>query len=170
MTTRKELTSTWLARREEAARNAAAATTTKTKTATAGDDDREQRRLAAMFNLTEEQFTTGQPVSDGRIVCDEHDAGLRDDERAWTDGEYDPHLDGYPLFSPEGLAAIATDPEYQRRILMAVNSHAALVAALEQAHELIYVGVSDRKMLSQSSLYRVVDVIAEALRQARGGE
>jgi hypothetical protein len=45
---------------------------------------------------------------------------------------FDQNLDGYPLLSPEGLAAIATDPEYQRRILVSVNSHEALVTALEQ--------------------------------------
>lgn len=49
----------------------------------------------------------------------------------WTATPFDKELDGYPVFSPEGLAAIATDPEYQERIVRAVNAHGALVAAIQ---------------------------------------
>jgi hypothetical protein len=54
------------------------------------------------------------------------------EESQWTAKDYDGELDGYPVLSPGGLAAIATDPEYQELIVTAVNNHAALVAALEQ--------------------------------------
>lgn len=48
----------------------------------------------------------------------------------WTAGPFIKELDGYAIYSGEGLSAIATDPEYQKRIVVAVNSNEKLIKAL----------------------------------------
>jgi hypothetical protein len=52
------------------------------------------------------------------------------DTAKWYGLPYDLELDGYPVYSPDGLAAIATDPEYARKIPKAVNGVEVLLAAL----------------------------------------
>jgi hypothetical protein len=95
-------------------------------------------------------------------------------EREWTASEFDGNLDGYPLLSPEGLAAIATDPEYQARILVSVNSHASLIAALERTQKFLLLltdaGVLDQIAAEHShpdEVNGLCDAVDEALR--RGG-
>jgi hypothetical protein len=46
---------------------------------------------------------------------------MRDEK--WLTKAHDEELDGYPVFSPEGLAAIATNPEYAALIVNAVNAY-----------------------------------------------
>lgn len=91
--------------------------------------------------VTDENDQNYRPCAIYRCNCEDYQHHTGSDtttepepaasERQWTVQPFDDELDGYPLLSPEGLAAIATDPEYQRRILTAVNHHDALVAALE---------------------------------------
>lgn len=52
------------------------------------------------------------------------------EESQWTAKDYDSEFDGYPVLSPGGLAAIATDSEYQELIVTAVNNHVILTTAL----------------------------------------
>jgi hypothetical protein len=127
------------------------------------------------------------PIGDPCPQPPEHDAGLggeRQAEPAAREGRddlrltYEVYDNKHGLFEGNLLVAVVGEcvarseqaRELAQTIKTRVNTHTQLVAALEQAHELVYVGVSDRKMLSRSNLYRVVDTIADALRQARGGE
>jgi hypothetical protein len=127
------------------------------------------------------------PIGDPCPQPPEHDAGLggeRQAEPAAREGRddlrltYEVYDNKHGLFEGNLLVAVVGEcvarseqaRELAQTIKTRVNTHTQLVAALEQAHELVYVGVSDRKMLSQSNLYRVVDTIADALRQAKDGE
>jgi hypothetical protein len=91
------------------------------------------------------------------------------DRRAWTaDKQYNGELDGYPLYSPEGLAAIATDPEYQARILACVNAHESLIAALEQAQ--VEIRQLRWRVFGNGIPGTTQAQIDEALKHAREGE
>ena len=89
--------------------------------------------------------------------------------RQWRALAFDKELDGYPLLSPEGLAAIATDPEYQRRILTTINNFDALVAALGQARETINDLTWNRKITgtARERLSRMSGNISDVLRSVR---
>lgn len=75
-----------------------------------------------------------------------------------------PHPDGGGFDVAEVLESEAS------MVVAAVNVHTQLVAALEQAHELLYSAISDRKVLARNNLYRTLDTVAEALRLAKDGE
>jgi hypothetical protein len=55
---------------------------------------------------------------------------MREQQQQWTAGPFVNELDGYAIYIGEGLGAIATDPEYQKRIVTAINSFDALREAL----------------------------------------
>jgi len=106
----------------------------------------ETERLAAMFNLSEQQFITGQPVEEGRIVRKPQPEQALALALALALGERDLQLTyevingKHGLFEGNLLVAVvgecASRPEHAaelaRIIQSRVNSHTQLVAALEQ--------------------------------------
>jgi hypothetical protein len=138
------------------------------------DDTKELRSLAKSIAFGPYALTPDQWASEARqaLELSDSDQTAQSDtgqsSRKWAAREFDDDLEGYPLLSPEGLAAIATDPEYQKWILICVNAHESLIAALEQAQTEI------RQLRFQVFGNNIPGTtqaqIDEALRQARGEE
>ena len=133
--------------------------TTTTKTATAGAESISER--LARFNGKPDHGDECQCAE-----CAEHDTGLREGEQrerrliaycADDDGDvYIGDDDGDLIVAEKCL------PEYADDLTRRYNTHAALVRALEQALNVLYP--------DDPATSKAIDMIQEALRQARGGE